>query len=232
MKHRRFPLRALMASAIFAGLSAATPASALDDGDQNIFETVKGLVGVTIGIGGGDEKPRIDYRERAPLVLPPNYNLPAPAPGVAERNPAWPKDYDTERVRRGDAARNSRARSDYTENFGAMNAREIREVGRLERNPTRTNESTSPQQCVSSDPGQLCNPTAFWDAMRTSSAPDTSKDTVAGQEPARARLTDPPKGFRTAKRSQRYTFEIKEQINEADPRAQMREDERRARQAD
>jgi hypothetical protein len=55
---------------------------------------------------------------------------------------------------------------------------------------------------------------------------------VAGQEPPRARLTDPPKGFRSAKKSQKYTFEVREEVSLADPRAQLREEQRRGRQVD
>ena len=97
------------AAALTGGFLAVTPASALDDGDQSFFETVKGLAGYAIGFGLGssdeDEKPRIQYRERAPLVLPPNKgNLPPPAQGAGARNPNWPQDYDEGRRERANAA--------------------------------------------------------------------------------------------------------------------------------
>jgi hypothetical protein len=217
-------------AALLIGLGAATPARALDDGDQNIFETVKGLLGAGIGfgLGGGNERPRIDYRERAPLVLPPpGAALPPPAPAVAERNPAWPRDYDQERMRRNQSQATV-LRND--NNFGAMTAQELRTVGRLRQNEPR---NPAAESCRDGDFGELCNPTAFWRVMKTtSSAPDTTRDLVAGQEPPRSRLTDPPKGFRTATRNQRYTFEIKEEASLNDPRAQLREEQRRARQVD
>lgn len=234
MSQRKLPARAgLMAAAgaaLFAGFLAATPAKALDDGDQNIFETVKGLLGAGIGfgIGGGDERPRIDYRERAPLVLPPSTNLPQPVAPVAERNPAWPKDYDAERLRKANRGGPAPLRND--NDFGAMTAQELKTVGRLRQNEPRDPRSES---CRNGDLGELCNPTDFWRVMKTTSAaPDTSRDVVAGQEPPRARLTDPPKGFRTAKKSQKYTFEVREEVSLADPRAQLREEQRRGRQVD
>ncbi len=217
--------------ALFAGILAATPAQALDD-DQNIFDTVKTLLGAGIGFGLGreDEQPRIDYRERAPLVLPPSTQLPPPAAPVAERNPAWPKDYDAERVRQARNAAPRALSSDGDNNFGAMSARDIRTVGRLQQNPPRDPKT---ENCNNGDLGELCNPTEFWRVMKTTSAaPDTTRDLVAGQEPPRARLTDPPKGFRAARSNQKYTFEVKEEVSLADPRAQLREEQRRARQVD
>lgn len=237
MNHGRSTARtALLAAgaALFLGFGAATPALALDDGDQNIFETVKGLLGAGIGssfgLGGGDERPRIDYRERAPLVLPPSTQLPPPAAPVAQRNPAWPKDFDAERTRRTGSAGPRPLSSDNDQTMGAMSARDIRTVGRLQQNPPR---NPNEEGCQNGDLGELCNPTQFWRVMKTTtSTPDTSRDVVAGQEPPRGRLTDPPKGFRAATKTQRYTFEVREEVPLSDPRAQLREEQRRSRQVD
>ena len=51
------------------------------------------------------ERPPIEYRERAPLVLPPGATLRAPGdPGaVAAKNPQWPNDPDVAERRRRDA---------------------------------------------------------------------------------------------------------------------------------
>ena len=111
-----------------------------------------------------------------------------------------------------------------------MSARDIRNTGRLQQNEAR-NPAT--ENCRDGDLGTLCNPTAFWRTMKTTSAPDdTSRDLVAGQEPNRARLTDPPKGFRTARKTQKYTYEIKEEVPLNDPRAQLRAEQKRERQVD
>lgn len=59
-----------------------------------------------LGLADAPPKPDIDYRERAPLVVPPNAgeNLPPPVDRNAEANPNWPKDPDVERRRREAAA--------------------------------------------------------------------------------------------------------------------------------
>jgi hypothetical protein len=69
-------------------LVTATGASAQEG------EAMKSILG-SIGIIP-KEKPPIVYNERAPLVLPPKMDLPAPAPGggPAARNASWPKDPD------------------------------------------------------------------------------------------------------------------------------------------
>ena len=55
---------------------------------------IKNLLG-NMGVIPKDKDP-IQYRERAPLVLPPKLDLPAPAAaeGFASANPQWPKDPD------------------------------------------------------------------------------------------------------------------------------------------
>ncbi len=232
IRSTRVKLLTAAGTALFAAFFAATPALALDDGEESIFDTIKGVVGSTVGFGLGtrDEKPRIDYRERAPLVLPPSTQLPSPTASVAERNGAWPKDYDAERIRQSRSLIPRPLSSDDDGNFGGMSARDIRNTGRLQQNEARNPASES---CRDGDLGTLCNPTAFWRTMKTTSAPDdTSRDVIAGQEPNRARLTDPPKGFRTARKTQKYTYEIKEEVSLADPRAQLRAEQKRDRQVD
>ena len=62
------------------------PACAADD-DEEPFELqfLKRMFGIT------DQAP-IEYRERSPLVVPPNRNLPSPETVAADSNPAWPQD--------------------------------------------------------------------------------------------------------------------------------------------
>lgn len=96
---RLIPLRfgggALLA-AFALTLAAPAPAAAQNlDGSTNIFESAMQI----LGLKEEDEKPEIDYRERAPLVVPPRVPdaLPPPQKSAAEANPNWPKDYDLQR---------------------------------------------------------------------------------------------------------------------------------------
>jgi len=85
-------------------LIAATGASAQEG------EAMKSILGA-IGIIPKEKAP-ITYNERAPLVLPPSMNLPAPAPGggAEARNGNWPKDPDVAARRKASAE----ARTPYT----------------------------------------------------------------------------------------------------------------------
>src|SRR4051812_22878798 len=86
-------------AALFASatLLAATGAGA----QEGMF--AKDLLG-SVGIIP-KEKPRIDYRERAPLVLPPSMELrdPADPKGLQAANPQWPNDPDVAAARRREA---------------------------------------------------------------------------------------------------------------------------------
>lgn len=101
--------RTACAGAVLA-LLAAAPATA-QEGD--FFRGVLGAIGLS-----DPERPDIDYRERPPLVVPPNLRtLPPPAPGdVADANPQWPNDPDAAAAR----ARAIEARTPAPERAGAF----------------------------------------------------------------------------------------------------------------
>jgi hypothetical protein len=210
-------LAAAAGGAFLLGLAAATPARAMDDGADNIFSSIASLLTMGVGIGGSEKKAPIEYRERAPLVLPPNLQqLPPPGAGVAARNAAWPQDFDQERHRRS-MARERNARDPY-DATGGRNAP----------GPTggAVARSGDPRECQDDPMERLCNPNQFWSTMRNTRSQEEQKVAV-GQEPPRRALTDPPAGFRRQSTAQQYTFEVERRIDEADPRAQRIEEERR-----
>lgn len=84
--------------------AAATPARAQGFQADILEGTLQAL-----GLADAPAKPDIDYRERAPLVVPPNAgeNLPAPLDKDATADPNWPKDPDVARRKREAAAANA-----------------------------------------------------------------------------------------------------------------------------
>ena len=216
--------RALIAAAggaLLIGLAATSPARALDDGSENIFSSITSLLTVGIGIGGSESKPPIEYRERAPLVLPPNLQqLPPPGSGVATRNPAWPQDADIQKHRR-EAARQRGIRE---ENERLTDGRrQVPSVGGPVAPPR------DPAACDDRDPlAALCDPNKFWATMKNTRSRQEAQIAV-GQEPPRRSLTDPPTGFRRQTTEQKYTFEVERKVDVGDARGQILEDERRRR---
>lgn len=224
------PVIAAAALAFAAGALVPQPARALDDdGSASIFDTLTGLLGSTLSLRSDDSQPRIKYRERAPLVVPPSNELRPPMPAVAKRNRAWPKDFD---VRRAERARNAAWRERTVERDDAGNpvvsARELREKGRLARAPRR---DPAREQCEEQqrDPlGQICNPGNFWSTLRNARS-KSAAPLRPGVEPPRAKLTDPPRGLRVPSRVVKATREPPpQQIDIGDAQAFARQDARRA----
>src|SRR5215216_5964954 len=82
-------------AALFASVTLVTATGA--SAQEGMF--AKDLLG-SVGIIP-KERPRIDYRERAPLVLPPKMELrdPADPQGLHAANPQWPNDPDVAAAR-------------------------------------------------------------------------------------------------------------------------------------
>lgn len=220
------------AAALTGGFLAVTPASALDDGDQSFFETMKGLAGYAIGFGMGssdeDEQPRINYRERAPLVLPPNKSntLPPPGQSAGNRNPNWPQDYDEGRRQRANAAKSRNQNTDYLGTNRMSNEELAR--GRTRGAAAR---DVRDEQCGAGGTdglGNICDQARYWHVMKnTRKADDTTRDLQAGVEPARKALTDPPTGLRRATTTVKATAEApREEVPLLDAAGQAREEAR------
>ena len=237
MTYRNLACRLAIIAAIAVlsgGLVVGTPALALDDGNQGFLDTVKGIAGTAIGFGFGsgdeDEKPRIDYRERAPLVLPPKMELRPPGASAAQRNPNWPKDFDETRREKAALARSRAPKPDLMGTYRMSNEELAR--GRITGTAPR---NVRDEQCGvggTTGLGEVCNPSQYWNVMKATRAQDVStKELRAGVEPDRKALTDPPVGYRRASKAVKYIPEApREEVSLNDPRAQMREDERRRRE--
>ena len=99
-------IRAISAGMLFTGLTVLTaaPSHAQTFNDRpSTFGPIMNFLGVS-----GDnteDSAGIDFRERPPLVVPKNLDLPAPQPGARTNRAAnWPQDQDVVR-RREEAAR-------------------------------------------------------------------------------------------------------------------------------
>jgi hypothetical protein len=127
----------------------------------------------------------IDYRPRAPLVVPPTRDLPEPRQAV--RDPAWPKEPDAEKRRR--AAIDSRRPAPKPIATGDAEP----EAPPLEvAVPAKPAEQ--PDGCVLNGTG----PDSCWNLFQSAVGGGETEAPKPGAEPTRKLLTEPPAGYRTA----------------------------------
>lgn len=185
-----------------AGLFVVTagPVWAADDGYQDVFSSVA----TAVGLLKPDPTPDIDYRERAPLVLPPKMDLVAPSAAIS--HPAsWPQDPDV--ARRSKAASDSRAPVGYGRGPDVLSKEEMLK-GRVDGRPLSAQRAAdcgnngNRRNCLVLSPDQL---KAEGEHYRENN-PEAETDVVeAGKEPDREYLTQPPKGYMVVTKTVRAT---------------------------
>ncbi len=208
LRHRLGLATAVAGLLSVAGFSSATPAWAVED--TNMFNSVLGFVGMQFD----KEQDSIDYRARAPIVVPPRTDL--PPPNGAVRGPAWPNDPDIAAERR--AALDSR-----------RPAPQLTPNSRVEMSQTELQQGRGPlpsggppDECQAGAGTPLCLYTP-WKVLK-SVVTGFQADTVQpGPEPPRRYLTEPPVGYRQATGVAKATIEApKDQPDAADPGAFIR----------
>jgi hypothetical protein len=178
----------LLGSALAACVALATPASALDDdGRGGIFDGIAGLV----GLDSDKAQPDIEYRERAPLVLPKQRTQLPPPAQRRERSAAWPQDPDAL------AAQQQAARARAPKGLGGD-----KDGLRMSKQELLAGRAAGAPNGPKTDPG--CQGSRGSDCMWLNPEVMKSQDrnwkdeTVAGvgTEPDRKWLTQPPRGYR------------------------------------
>lgn len=195
----------LLAAAALAVLLPTMAAHAADDDDDEAFDN-KIFRNVLEGLGLRAKDNNIDYRERSPLVVPPNLTaLPAPDTAGASAPANWPVDQDVKRAKAEKAAKRS---ARYLQNDSVMeDGRPLRpdEMARSGRATTRRDESQITTKEESERPskpsalGYMGN--LFTDAFKSKDEQDVA---VFRGEPPRESLTEPPAGYQTPSPTQPY----------------------------
>jgi hypothetical protein len=225
----RRPIAAAAGAVVVLSLFGSAPARALDDGQETIFDSLLDLAKMGLGFPTGEAQDTIDYHERAPLVVPPKMDLPQPLPPVAKRNPNFPVDQTLARQRAAAAeARRPRANDVDADPLPARDLQKGRIPMSQQPRPVQARDCD--------DMDRLCDPNQFWATLKnTKKDDDSTRGLVAGVEPPRANLTDPPRGYRIPTKSVAATFEPRDdsyQQNLGSGAAQVREEARRAREAE
>lgn len=199
-------MRVLLGAALIVASShVAAPAFAADDGYENVFSSVLTAVGVL----SPDASPEIDYRERAPLVLPPKQTLVKPQqPGIA-RTAAWPSDPDV--IRRKKAADDAKAPVEGNFNHTSDHVMSKEEQMKFRGAQAAAQEAdaygcslnhNSTSHCHF-DPDEMKAEGERYKAMN----PGRTDELTAGVEPERLYLTQPPKGYLKATKNVAATQE-------------------------
>jgi hypothetical protein len=190
--------RALRFTAVALGIGLVMTVGAAragsDDEDNRSFsekfvDTIKSGFSTT-----NMESKGIDYRERSPLVVPPQLDLPPPAAAAAEVNaPNWPKDPDEKRRKAAIAARKKSLTNSSHE---------------------LTPAEAEAARASSSAIGQPQPQQSFTEKMSTyfGSAPKPEVGQFKG-EPTRETLTQPPPGYQIPSPSYAYGVGQKEMRN-------------------
>ncbi|HXW71089.1 MAG TPA: hypothetical protein VEK34_06590 [Methylocella sp.] len=215
---RRLPF---LAAGILLGLSFlpifVTPAGAQVVEDTNMVNSVLGFFGMQFD----KDQDAIDYRARAPIVVPPRADLPAPK--AATRDPSWPQDPDAIAERRA-ALDSKRPAPQITPNTRAeLPAAELQQQSKAS-----LPSDGPPDECQAGAGTPICL-YAPWKALKAMITGGASDTLQPGFEPERKYLTEPPQGYRKATSAAKATVEApKEQPDSADPKAYIRSEQNKA----
>jgi hypothetical protein len=154
----------------------------------------------------------IDYRERAPLVVPPSRDLPPPQrESSVTTNPAWPKDPDVT-ARKAEAAKKKepkRTAAQTMEAEGRPLSRDELDKGKAAPG-TGSGAPQSPDDSARAFRPSELGSKAFFKDVFSSFSNEGETGTFTG-EPVRESLTAPPEGYQTPSPSQPYGLGPKNQ---------------------
>ncbi|MGH6935059.1 MAG: hypothetical protein ACRED2_02570 [Methylocella sp.] len=207
LRRRLGSAKAMTALLCVAGIASAPPARAQED--TNMFKSVLGFFGMQFG----KQQESIEYRARAPIVVPPRTDLPPPKEAV--RDPAWPKDPDIASERR--AALDSRRPAPQL----TPNSRAEMPQSRLQRGRGPLPSDGPPDECQAGAGRALCLYTP-WKVLKSFVTGFHSDTVQPGPEPPRKYLTEPPAGYRQATGVANATIEPPKDQPNADPGAHTR----------
>jgi hypothetical protein len=174
LMNARFLKTSMLALAGTAMLASTAPANA-----QGVIDNFMEEMGLQ-----RSKRAPIDYRERAPLVMPKSIDSTLPAPQETAADPSWPVDPDVQARIDEEASRPTQRQRHRSEEDLRITRQEL-DRGRV--------ESSAPGRVGRSDERMVMTPGELT-AVR-----DANGQQVAAPyaEPERRRLTDPPQGYRT-----------------------------------
>jgi hypothetical protein len=215
VRRRRAVAAVALALAISASAGAAFAQEATEE-DETVPLDTKILRQLMKDWGfrrDGDAVGGIDYRERAPLVLPPNRALPPPQSEATGsiKNPAWPVDPDVKRRKQEAAAEKAKLKGGVSveEQSRALRPSELNQVRRAPGEGSDGSNGpavgpTAEDSARPMSPSELGTKNPFG-SLFSSFGPNKKAETAPFTgEPPRASMTEPPSGYQTPSPSQPY----------------------------
>jgi hypothetical protein len=160
----------------------------------------------------------IEYRERAPLVVPPSRELPPPRDEaeVAAKTPAWPKDPDVARRKQELAAEKAKLKGNLSaeEQARALRPDELDKPGAGEKKSAdakgagKSPEDTS-RPLMPSDLGTKTE--KIFGSIWSSFTPAKPESAPFTGEPPREAMTAPPSGYQTPSPNYPYGVGVQDQ---------------------
>jgi hypothetical protein len=211
--------RAAAAVALAVALAWSAGSARAEDDDENVPLDTKLFRQFMKDLGlsrSGDGM--IEYRERAPLVVPPSRELPPPRDEaeVAAKTPAWPKDPDVARRKQELAAEKAKLKGNLSveEQARALRPDELDKPGAGEKKSAdakgaaKSAEDTS-RPLMPSDLGTKTE--KIFGSVWSSFTPAKPESAPFTGEPPREAMTAPPSGYQTPSPNYPYGVGVQDQ---------------------
>jgi hypothetical protein len=220
-KLSRAVLCTFLGAAVAVGSSVAVHAEDDDDAMWDVKMVRKFLRG--FGLRNGQEA-GIEYKERAPLVVPPTRDLPAPVSpdAMAVNSAAWPADPDAKRRAEEKKAKTASRKRDPKTYNSELAGEDVLMPDQLNQRSSKPSEKTSdPDKPKEMTPSELGFSGSMWKGMlgigHSFSGEKEVETAKFVKEPTRNSLTDPPAGYLTPSASQPYGINGKAEKSKAGP---------------
>jgi hypothetical protein len=206
-----FGFSAIFALAALTALGASPARAQSPQEDTNPVNSMLGFFGMQFD----KDKEEIDYRARAPLVIPPKLDLPRPK--QVAHNPDWPKDPQVEERRHAAVAAQRPAPQP------GVNARPELSAAELQQTRGESTNAGPSSECQAGAGTPICLYTPWEILQKVTSGGKTIDTAEVGVEPPRKYLTEPPAGYRRPTAAANATNEpVREAPDESDPKAYIR----------
>ena len=185
-----------------AAVMATLPARAADGDEEKSFDE-KIIDSILKGAGLRDDSANIEYRERSPLVIPPETTLPPPESSTAANNPNWPVDPELKRAR---SAKKSVKNNYLTGDTLLDDGRPLRPDEMMRGRSTAASGGATASNQIPSDYSEKMTPNQLGSRgglFNNLFAPSEEVAPFTG-EPARTTLIEPPPGYQTPSPAQPY----------------------------